>query len=255
MWALVSIVEDWLLGEIQGTPEELIRFVDQVAGTMCVAPGSGCPRQVPGRRSLLEPDHCAGPVSQIKGSGFPERPGAFFRCSTLCGQVTPAHREARDIARPRCGWSAGQGVAVQMADHPAGIHLEARRHCLGDAGTRRDGGEAVVHALEYLVPHKTGAEALRPVELEVIALRLGVPVGQIAGPVPRSFSTSPSTILDQGAISLSKMVFTRRWPHCRTCPRRSRPRGVLRPVQPAGERCVILRALDQDLPRLSAPPR
>ena len=28
--ALVSIVEDWLLGEIQGTPEELIRFVDQV---------------------------------------------------------------------------------------------------------------------------------------------------------------------------------------------------------------------------------
>ena len=49
--ALVSIVEDWLLGEIQGTPEELSRFVDQVlCGTMCVAPGSGCPRQVPGRR-------------------------------------------------------------------------------------------------------------------------------------------------------------------------------------------------------------
>lgn len=102
------------------------------------------------------------------------------------------------------------GVAVQMADHPAGIHLEARRHCLGMQAPAGDGGEVVVHALEYLVPHKTGAEALRPVELEVIALRLGVPVGQIAGPAPRPFSTSPSTILDQGAISLSKMVFTRR---------------------------------------------
>ena len=68
-----------------------------------------------------------------------------------------------------------------MADHPAGIHLEARRHCLGMQAPAGDGGEAVVHALEYLVPHKTGAEALRPVELEVIALRLGVPVGQIAG--------------------------------------------------------------------------
>lgn len=28
--ALANIVEDWLLGEIQGSPEEIIRFVDQV---------------------------------------------------------------------------------------------------------------------------------------------------------------------------------------------------------------------------------
>ena len=28
--ALVSMIEDWLLGEIQETPEELIRFADQL---------------------------------------------------------------------------------------------------------------------------------------------------------------------------------------------------------------------------------
>ena len=28
--ALANIVEDWLLEEIQGSPEEIIRFVDQV---------------------------------------------------------------------------------------------------------------------------------------------------------------------------------------------------------------------------------
>ena len=28
--ALASVMEDWLLGEIQETPEELIRFVDQL---------------------------------------------------------------------------------------------------------------------------------------------------------------------------------------------------------------------------------
>ena len=37
--ALVSIVEDWLLGEIQGTPEELIRFVDQVLRRAPAVPG------------------------------------------------------------------------------------------------------------------------------------------------------------------------------------------------------------------------
>lgn len=63
--ALVSIVEDWLLGEIQGTPEELIRFVDQVLRDSCAwrsalaVPGAG-----PGTAPLLEPDHCAGPVSK-----------------------------------------------------------------------------------------------------------------------------------------------------------------------------------------------
>ena len=28
--ALASMIEEWLLGEIQGTPEELIRFTDQL---------------------------------------------------------------------------------------------------------------------------------------------------------------------------------------------------------------------------------
>ena len=135
-----------------------------------------------------------------------------------------------------------------MADHPAGIHLEARRHCLGMQAPAGDGGEAVVHALEYLVPHKTGAEALRPVELEVIALRLGVPVGQIAGPVPPVVQHLAQHHIGPGGDILVKDGVYPALGHIAELAHAGvDPGGVLRPVQPAGERCVILRALDQDL--------
>lgn len=62
--ALVSIVEDWLLGEIQGTPEELIRFVDQVLQDHVRGAGLRLSQAGPGTAPLLEPDHCAGPVSK-----------------------------------------------------------------------------------------------------------------------------------------------------------------------------------------------
>ena len=62
--ALVSIVEDWLLGEIQGTPEELIRFVDQVLRDHVRGAGLRLSQAGPGAAPLLEPDHCAGPVSK-----------------------------------------------------------------------------------------------------------------------------------------------------------------------------------------------
>ena len=62
--ALVSIVEDWLLGEIQGTPEELIRFVDQVLRDHVRGAGLRLSQAGPGTAPLLEPDHCAGPVSK-----------------------------------------------------------------------------------------------------------------------------------------------------------------------------------------------
>ena len=62
--ALVSIVEDWLLGEIQGTPEELIRFVDQVLQDHVRGAGLRLSQAGPGAAPLLEPDHCAGPVSK-----------------------------------------------------------------------------------------------------------------------------------------------------------------------------------------------
>ena len=62
--ALVSIVEDWLLGEIQGTPEELIRYVDQVLRDHVRGAGLRLSQAGPGAAPLLEPDHCAGPVSK-----------------------------------------------------------------------------------------------------------------------------------------------------------------------------------------------
>ena len=62
--ALVSIVEDWLLGEIQGTPEELSRFVDQVLRDHVRGAGLRLSQAGPGTAPLLEPDHCAGPVSK-----------------------------------------------------------------------------------------------------------------------------------------------------------------------------------------------
>ena len=62
--ALVSIVEDWLLGEIQGTPEELIRFVDHVLRDHVRGAGLRLSQAGPGAAPLLEPDHCAGPVSK-----------------------------------------------------------------------------------------------------------------------------------------------------------------------------------------------
>ena len=62
--ALVSIVEAWLLGEIQGTPEELIRFVDQVLRDHVRGAGLRLSQAGPGTAPLLEPDHCAGPVSK-----------------------------------------------------------------------------------------------------------------------------------------------------------------------------------------------
>ena len=61
---LVSIVEDWLLGEIQGTPEELSRFVDQVLRDHVRGAGLRLSQAGPGAAPLLEPDHCAGPVSK-----------------------------------------------------------------------------------------------------------------------------------------------------------------------------------------------
>ena len=57
-------VEDWLLGEIQGTPEELIRFVDQVLRDHVRGAGLRLSQAGPGTAPLLEPDHCAGPVSK-----------------------------------------------------------------------------------------------------------------------------------------------------------------------------------------------
>ncbi len=152
--ALVSIVEDWLLGEIQGTPEELSRFVDQVlCGTMCVAPGSGCPRQVPGRRLFWNRTTVPDLFPNKKAPGSQRNPEPFSAVQLSVG------RSLLRIVKPEISLVlvAGglqPGVAVQMANHPAGIHLEARRHCLGMQAPAGDGGEAVVHALEYLVPTK-----------------------------------------------------------------------------------------------------
>ena len=148
-----------------------------------MAPGSGCPRQVRDGASSGTGPLCR-TCFQIKSPGSQRNPAPFPRSTPVGGAPPPALPEARAYRSSIVAGGLQPGVAVQMADHPAGIHLEARRHCLGMQAPAGDGGEAVVHALEYLVPHKTGAEALRPVELEVIALRLGGPVGQIAGPVP-----------------------------------------------------------------------
>lgn len=60
--ALESIVEDWLLGELQGTPEELIRFVDQVLRDHVRGAGIRLSQAGSGAAPLPEPDCCAGPV-------------------------------------------------------------------------------------------------------------------------------------------------------------------------------------------------
>lgn len=60
--ALESIVEDWLLGEIQGTPEELIRFVDQVLRDHVRGAGIRLSQAGPGAAPLPGADCCAGPV-------------------------------------------------------------------------------------------------------------------------------------------------------------------------------------------------
>ena len=48
----------------QGTPEELIRFVDQVLRDHVRGAGLRLSQAGPGTAPLLEPDHCAGPVSK-----------------------------------------------------------------------------------------------------------------------------------------------------------------------------------------------
>ena len=53
-----------LLEQIQGTPEELIRFVDQVLRDHVRGAGLRLSQAGPGTAPLLEPDHCAGPVSK-----------------------------------------------------------------------------------------------------------------------------------------------------------------------------------------------
>lgn len=60
--ALESIVEDWLLGELQGTPEELIRFVDQVLRDHVRGAGIRLSQAGPGAAPLPGADCCAGPV-------------------------------------------------------------------------------------------------------------------------------------------------------------------------------------------------
>ena len=49
---------------ISGTPEELIRFVDQVLRDHVRGAGLRLSQAGPGTAPLLEPDHCAGPVSK-----------------------------------------------------------------------------------------------------------------------------------------------------------------------------------------------
>ena len=51
-------------GRDPGTPEELIRFVDQVLRDHVRGAGLRLSQAGPGTAPLLEPDHCAGPVSK-----------------------------------------------------------------------------------------------------------------------------------------------------------------------------------------------
>ena len=74
-------------------------------------------------------------------------------------------------------------ITVDMADHPAGIHLESRRNSLRMKLSARYRGKAVVHALKYLVAHEACSETFRPVEFEQVCLRLRVSVRKISGPV------------------------------------------------------------------------
>ena len=74
-------------------------------------------------------------------------------------------------------------IAVQMTDHPTGIHLETRRDCLRMQTFTRNGRKAVIHALKDLIADKAGAESLRTVKLEVITFRLRMAVRQVAGPI------------------------------------------------------------------------
>ena len=102
-------------------------------------------------------------------------------------------------------------ITVDMADHPAGIHLESRRNSLRMKLSARYRGKAVVHALKHLVAHEACSETFRPVEFEQVRLRLRMSVRKIPRQFPLSFRTSPSTMLDSGEMSWSKMVFTRRF--------------------------------------------
>ncbi len=74
-------------------------------------------------------------------------------------------------------------IAVEVAYHPAGIHLVARSYCLRMEFAARDSGEAAVRALEYLVADEACAESFWMVEFEVICFRLRMSVRQITGPV------------------------------------------------------------------------
>lgn len=127
---LVSIVEDWLLGEIQGTPEELSRFVDQVLRDHVRGARARLSRQVPGRRLFWNRTTVPDLFPNKKAPGSQRNPEPFPAVQLSVG------RSLLRIVKPEISLvlvSGGlqPGVAVQMANHPAGIHLEARRHCLG----------------------------------------------------------------------------------------------------------------------------
>lgn len=151
---LVSIVEDWLLGEIQGTAGGAEPLCRPSAAGPCAwrrAPA------VPGR-SRGGASSGTGPLCrtcfQIKRLRVPRETRSLFPAVQLSVGRSLLRIVKPEISLVLVSGGLQPGVAVQMANHPAGIHLEARRHCLGMQAPAGDGGEAVVHALEYLVPTK-----------------------------------------------------------------------------------------------------
>ena len=106
----------------------------------------------------------------------------------------------------------------------------------------------MVHALEHLVPHKAGPEALGPVKEEEVGLRLGMPVGQIAGPVPPVVQHLPQDHVGARADLVVENGVDPPLGHAAELARAGVfPGGVLRAVEAAGKALLVLRALDQDL--------
>ena len=103
-------------------------------------------------------------------------------------------------------------ITVDMADHPAGIHLESRRDCLGMKLSARYCGEAVVHALEYLIAYEACTKSLRTVELEQVCLRLRVSVRKISGPV-----TSVIQHLSKHHVRLRRNIMVKDGIHTALC--------------------------------------
>ena len=74
-------------------------------------------------------------------------------------------------------------ISVNVANHPACIHLISRCNCLRMKLSSWNCGKALVCTLKYLITDKACSESFRMVKFEEVCLRLRMSVRQVSGPV------------------------------------------------------------------------